>query len=948
MYTRILFANRGIPPLLLLLMAGCLHPAAAQHRNTIRANLVEDTHLIEIQQEFTYVNQSADSLPSLFFNDWNHAYSDKSTALAERFAEEFKKSLHLAKREDRGETEILTVVDEVYRGLNWNRLPGKDLVEFRLGQPLAPGDSTRLFITYTVKLPPNRYTPYGYGPDGSYYLRDWYLTPAVYDGTWHLYNNKNLEDLYTDIADTRIDFTFPDSLYLGTNFVDINLSQFPERQVATLRGSQRKSCDIILNHHKPFKKHVTPFLFVVTDIESQKYPEMLQGISIDRITRFIHQNLGDFPYEQLLVSETDFNKNPLYGLNQLPSFIRPYEEQFQFEMKFLKTALGSYMRETLFLDPRKDKWVSDAIVNYLMIRFVEEFYPDQKLLGKISNWWLVRNFHLAQMDFNDQYSLLYMLMARSNRDQALATPNDSLIKFNQKIGNTYKAGLGLAYLADYMGEEPVQKAIKDFWNEHKLERVTPSDFRESVEKYATRDIDWFFDTYVTTSKQIDFKIHRVEQTGDSLSVTLKNKTGTEVPISLFGIAEDSVVSKYWFDGFSGTRTVQIPQSGEERLVLNYDQNIPEFNQRDNWKSLGGFFSGNKKLKFQFFKDSENPYYNQVFYMPVANYNFYDGLTPGIRLTNKTLLQRPFVFDFAPTYAMKEQALVGYGRFTYRHYHGKSGFYVTNYAISGSTSHFQVNSRYSTLTPSISFGWRPADLISNERSSLLLRYVNVFRTIDPALGDLETDPDYSVLNLRYNHLENGIINYFSWFADAQHSADFTKLSFDMEYRKLLESNRQINLRFFAGVFLRNKTESDFFSFALDRPTDYLFDYNYLGRSEDTGIFSQQIIIAEGGFKSKLQQPFANSWMLTGNASFNLWRWIEVYGDMGFLGNQGDSARFVYDAGVRLNLVTDYFELYFPFYSNNGWEIAQPDYDTRIRFIITISPRTLTGLFTRKWF
>ena len=122
----------------------------------------------------------------------------------------------------------------------------------------------------------------------------------------------------------------------------------------------------------------------------------------------------------------------------------------------------------------------------------------------------------------------------------------------------------------------------------------------------------------------------------------------------------------------------------------------------------------------------------------------------------------------------------------------------------------------------------------------------------------------------------------------------------------------------------------------------------GKREDTGLFSQQIIIAEGGFKSQLENPFANDWMVTGNASFNLWRWIEVYGDLGFLRNRGSDARFVYDAGIRLNLVTDYFELYFPFYSNNGWEITAPNYSQRIRFIVTLSPRTLTGLFTRKWF
>ena len=86
----------------------------------------------------------------------------------------------------------------------------------------------------------------------------------------------------------------------------------------------------------------------------------------------------------------------------------------------------------------------------------------------------------------------------------------------------------------------------------------------------------------------------------------------------------------------------------------------------------------------------------------------------------------------------------------------------------------------------------------------------------------------------------------------------------------------------------------------------------------------------------------------NTSIGLWRWIEVYGDLGFLKNKGEKERFVYDSGLRLNLVTDYFELYLPMYSNNGWEIAQPKYQEKIRFIVTVSPKTLIGLFSRKWF
>jgi len=72
-----------------------------------------------------------------------------------------------------------------------------------------PKESTKIFLTYSVKLPPNKYTNYGYDNKGGYYLKDWYLTPAVYDGKWHLYSNKNLEDLYTNITKTTIDFTYP-------------------------------------------------------------------------------------------------------------------------------------------------------------------------------------------------------------------------------------------------------------------------------------------------------------------------------------------------------------------------------------------------------------------------------------------------------------------------------------------------------------------------------------------------------------------------------------------------------------------------------------------------------------------------------------------------------------------------------------------------------------------
>jgi len=278
-------------------------------------------------------------------------------------------------------------------------------------------------------------------------------------------------------------------------------------------------------------------------------------------------------------------------------------------------------------------------------------------------------------------------------------------------------------------------------------------------------------------------------------------------------------------------------------------------------------------------------------------------------------------------------------------------YHIDYGLRASYESFAPDLFVRQFTPYLSFLFRENnDFRSNKKQLVTLRYLDINRDKDENNLLTTTDPNYSVFNVRYINSNNNLINYNRWQTDFQVSKTFTKVSVDYEYRRLFENNRQLNLRMFSGIFLRNKNEinSNYFSFALDRPTDYLFDYGYLGRSESSGIFSQQYIEAEGGFKSKLQPAFANQWITTLNTSTTLWKYILVYSDIGIVKNKFKNPKFVYDSGIRINLVTDYFEIYLPIYSNLGWEIGQPNYDQKIRFKFTADPRSLLGLFRRRWF
>lgn len=908
------------------------------------ATLDDTSRSINIQQEIEFHNSSKDTLNQLYLYDWNNAYANKNTALAKRFAEEFDKRLHLAKDWQRGTTKIIAINDQNFKHLEYERLAVDDIIKVQLKHPIYPNHHYKLLLTYTITLPIADFTGYGKNDNGNIYLKYWYLNPLAYEDDWKKYSNLNLDDMYSANTEFHITFNYPKSYKLTSNPNEIAYNNIGNYTQATLDFKQHKNIEVYLQKIKNFETYQTNKITFVTNLEAVNLTYIDKIMSIDKVGQFIGKELNPVENPKILVSAQDYKRNPIYGLNQLPDFLKPFPDKFLFELKLLKTSLNNYLLQTLNADPRKDKWVYDAISNYLLIKYVEENYPDMKLAGSFNRIWGLKSFHFSQMDFNEQYTLYYMLMARKNIDQALSTPRDSLIKFNEKIALRNKAGIGLKYLNEVEQDTLAEQAIKQLM---RSDKVSATKFEELLKNNAQTDISWFFNSYVNTNEKIDYKIKSIKENGDSLQVHIKNKRLNDMPISLFSLRNDSVVAKQWLFNITSDSIITIPNLGQDKLALNYDKVIPEYNQRDNWRSTKGFFFNHKPLQLRLFKDAEDPYYNQVFFMPEFMYNFYDGITIGLRLYNKTLIDKPFVYSIKPQFGTKSKSLVGSASFQYRQFMENKKLFLINYGISGSYYHYAPNLVYKSFTPSVSFTFRPEDYRSNKRKILNFRAVNISREKD-TLVNLES-PNYTVFNARYLDYNNDILNYYSWFIDTQVADQFSKIAVNYEYRKLFDNNRQLNIRLFAGKFIHNNvSNTDYFNFALDRPTDYLFDYNYLGRSENSGIYSQQLIIAEGGFKSKLPYQYANDWMATANVSTNIYRWIEVYGDVGFVKNRNIPTQFVYDSGIRLNLVTDYFELYFPMYSNNGWEVAQPNYAEKIRFVVTLSPRALLGLFTRKWF
>ena len=471
---------------------------AAQHHSNLTVEVDSEKKLLTVYQELTYNNQSNDTIASIVLNDWNNAYSSRETPLGKRFSDEFVRSFHLATTKEKGSTNNLIISDANKALLTWERpRETPDLIQLQLKNKILPNQKATFILSYVLKIPDDKYTNYGYNSIGDFTLKNWIITPAKYENhAFVSYSNLNLDDIPNALYDVDLKITIPQDYKITSDLKEISKTE------NSYSFSNKKIVDMPLYLEKKgtFSLYKNSTIEVLSNIKAGKVSDLNKAILIDKIVNYVSENLGKNSLEKLTVSQSDYEKNPFYGLNQLPRIISPFPDEFIYELKFLKTYLNNYLKNSLQLDSRKDNWIFDAIQVYYMMKYIEEFYPDVKMMGKIANYKLFRGYNLVSLDFNGQYSYFYMLMARKNLDQPLGNPKNTLIKFNEKIASKYRAGLSFNYLSEYIGEQNLKQSIREFVAFATKNPADVTKLKTTIATHTNKDLSWFTTSSSTREK----------------------------------------------------------------------------------------------------------------------------------------------------------------------------------------------------------------------------------------------------------------------------------------------------------------------------------------------------------------------------------------------------------------------------------------------------------------
>ncbi|MBC8047659.1 MAG: M1 family peptidase, partial [Fimbriimonadaceae bacterium] len=171
---------------------------------------------------------------------------------------------------------------------------------------------------------------------------------------------------------------------------------------------------------------------------------------------------------------------------------------------------------------------------------------------------------------NIQYTEVYygyLTDAMRNNDATLNTHSDY---FNSALGHGggyhhvyYKTAAMLYNLQYVLGEELFLAAMRHYFEQWKLCHPYFEDFRNSITEYTHADLNWFFDEWMETAKNIDYAIKKVKPTGTTnldgqtlykYEITFRRIGGMQMPIDFSVLTDGGDTIKYyipntWFNKY---------------------------------------------------------------------------------------------------------------------------------------------------------------------------------------------------------------------------------------------------------------------------------------------------------------------------------------------------------------------------------------------------------------
>ncbi|WP_315161668.1 M1 family metallopeptidase [Capnocytophaga leadbetteri] len=135
--------------------------------------------------------------------------------------------------------------------------------------------------------------------------------------------------------------------------------------------------------------------------------------------------------------------------------------------------------------------------------------------------------------FDSAYKGYFGLVKSGFQEPTITHSDRFATNYAYSVTAYYKGLLFLTQLDYLMGNEALQKTLKRYYNEYAFKNPTPNDFIRIAEKVSGMQLQWFLNEFMETDHTADYAISKVEGKGSKTEVTLKRVGRLPLSIDLW-------------------------------------------------------------------------------------------------------------------------------------------------------------------------------------------------------------------------------------------------------------------------------------------------------------------------------------------------------------------------------------------------------------------------------
>ena len=880
----------------ILMLSGCFFSLLAQEKPyfqqrvnyQIKVRLDEERHQLQGLCTWVYENHAPDTLRELYVHLWPNAYRGGHTALGRQMRRQARLDFVFQPDAERGFMDSLAF-QTAGRPLAWSQQPqNPDIALIRLAQPLAPNQVVEITTPFRVQIPVLK-SRLG-RTEEAYFLTQWYPKPAVYDaGGWQALPYLESGEFYSEFGRFEVELEVPAHYRLiATGMADepsqkiLNLwsdsswayvgRQGPNPPYLTPPIQKLKETLVlrfVADKVHDFAWFASPSYLLLRDrvnvqgredaldlyrfFPPDQLPFWLKADSLmQRALAFYGGILGPYPYGQ---ASAVFSPDKGGGMEYPMLSLVGWSEALQDFDNILAHELGhTWFYGVLANNERAYAWLDEGFNTYVENRYMAKYYPET-LEGR----------HLRASLGHAYYHALGLA-------QAIETPSEDFAEGQYGLSVYLRAAQALEALERDLGLPLMDSLLRVYYDTWAFKHPSPDAVRKLFEAGSGRDLTWFFEDWIRGTA---VSAYRLEASAGGL-LRLSNAGDLAPPFTL-ALLDSSGQVLDWrsLSGFKGLAVYDVDTLfGAEVLAMGVSV------QLDYWEVLPQLIteqilplSGGRALRgpvwfFPNFKALHRP---QYLFFPLLAWNPNNGLLLGLGH-----FRLPFPFPRWHHYLnlfWSSKPRTWAGTMGLQHHRAYERGALRSWTLGLALRRFHFNSVadsltevspwYGVLRAFTEWHWGQArEGGLEQRLSLEVLGIREARAlfVNRALnGLLRSSRGLYRLGYRAEHKDLPRTQHF--WADLEYSdggglarGKYLKLALDWRGKSVYNARGEAWFwRLYLGGFLWHGDRS-FGAYPLHLArrnwTDYHYDDWFLGRARQEGIFRQQLVLGEGGFKLPL--------------------------------------------------------------------------------------------------